>query len=82
MKRLFVIMFAALALAFSAQAQVKTEFDPGWNLTVQGGVNYTSSNLWTIGHFKHLTPDAQVALGYKFSPVFGLIAQSVRAPDS
>lgn len=69
MKKLFVIMVAALAMAFSAKAQ---EFDPGWNLTFQGGVNLTSSNYWKIDPWKHLTPDAQVALGYKFSPVFGL----------
>ncbi|MBO4843987.1 MAG: OmpA family protein [Bacteroidales bacterium] len=72
MKRLFVIMIAALALVFSAQAQVKSEFNPGWNLTVQGGVNYTSSNRWAIDHWHHFTSNGQVALGYKFSPVFGL----------
>lgn len=69
MKKLFVILFAACALAFSAKAQ---EFNPGWNLTVQGGVNYMSSNYWTIPHLKHLTPDAQIAVGYKYTPVFGL----------
>lgn len=69
MKKLLVILFAACALAFSAKAQ---EFNPGWNLTFQGGVNYTSSNQWSIDHWHHFTSDAQVALGYKFSPWFGL----------
>ncbi|MBO7416023.1 MAG: OmpA family protein [Bacteroidaceae bacterium] len=70
MKKLFVILFAACALAFSAKAQV--EFNPGWNLTFQGGVNYTSSNRWAIDHWHHFTSDAQIAVGYKFSPWFGL----------
>ena len=69
MKKLFVILIAALALAFSAKAQ---DFYPGWNVTVQGGVNYTASDLWKIDDWHHFTSDAQVALGYKFSPWFGL----------
>jgi len=69
MKKLFVIVIAALALAFSAKAQ---DFYPGWNVTVQGGVNYTASDLWKIDDWHHFTADAQVALGYKFSPWFGL----------
>ena len=69
MKRLFVIIVAALALAFSAKAQ---EFTPGWNLSAQGGVNYTASDLWKIDNWHHFTSDAQIALGYKFSPWFGL----------
>ena len=70
MKKLFVILIAAVALAFSANAQ--DAFVPGWNLTVQGGVSYTSSNLWKIDEWHHFTSDAQIALGYKFSPWFGL----------
>lgn len=69
MKKLFLIFVAALALAFSAKAQ---DFNPGWNLSAQGGVNYTSSNLWKIDRWHHFTSDAQIALGYKFSPWFGL----------
>ena len=69
MKKLFVIVFAALALAFSAKAQV---FNPGWNLTVQGGVNYTASDLWKIDDLHHFTSDGQIAVGYQFSPWFGL----------
>ncbi len=69
MKRLFVIIIATLALAFSAKAQ---EFTPGWNLSAQGGVNYTASDLWQIDNLHHFTSDAQIALGYKFSPWFGL----------
>ncbi|MBQ3659839.1 MAG: OmpA family protein [Bacteroidales bacterium] len=69
MKRLFVIIIATLALAFSAKAQ---EFTPGWNLSAQGGVNYTASDLWQIDNLHHFTSDAQIALGYKFSAWFGL----------
>ena len=70
MKKLIVTLIAAVALAFSANAQ--DAFVPGWNLTVQGGVSYTSSNLWKIDEWHHFTSDAQIALGYKFSPWFGL----------
>ena len=69
MKKLLVIIVAAFALTFSAKAQ---DFNPGWNLSAQGGVNYTSSNLWKIDRWHHFTSDAQIALGYKFSPWFGL----------
>ena len=70
MKKLFVILFFACALAFSAKAQLA--FKPGWNLTFQGGVNYTSSEFWKIDDWHHFTSDAQIAVGYKFSPWFGL----------
>lgn len=69
MKKLLLIFVTALAMAFSAKAQ---DFNPGWNLTFQGGVNYTSSNLWKIDRWHHFTSDAQIAVGYKFSPWFGL----------
>lgn len=68
MKKLFVILFAACALAFNAKAQGF----PGWNLSVQGGVNYTTSNLWEIDHWHHFTPNAQLGLEYQLSPWFGL----------
>ena len=68
MKKLLVIVVAALALAFSAKAQ---SFTPGWNLSAQGGVGYTASDLWKIDDWHHFTSDAQIAVGYKFSPWFG-----------
>ena len=70
MKKLIVILSAAFALAFSAQAQ--GVFTPGWNLEVMGGANYVTSNNWNIPHFQHITPNASVSLGYDIAPWFGL----------
>ena len=70
MKKLILILAAAFALAFSAQAQ--DTFYPGWTLGVQGGANYSTSNYWQVGQFQHLTPNASINLGYDFSPWFGL----------
>ena len=70
MKKLFVILFAAAALSFSAKAQ--DEFYPGWHLGLQGGVNYVTSNNWTIDYLKHISPNGQIGLEYDFTPVFGL----------
>ena len=72
MKKLTIILVAAFALAFSAQAQ--DTFYPGWNLWIQGGANYVTSNEWQIGQFKHITPNGAVSLGYDFAPWFGLRA--------
>ena len=70
MRKLFVILFAAMALSFSAKAQ--DEFYPGWHLGLQGGVNYVTSNNWTIDYLKHISPNGQIGLEYDFTPVFGL----------
>lgn len=70
MKKLVLILSAAFALAFSAQAQ--GVFTPGWNLEVMGGANYVTSNNWQIGKFKHITPNASFNLGYDIAPWFGL----------
>ena len=70
MKKLVLILSAAFALAFSAQAQ--GIFTPGWNLEVMGGANYVTSNQWSIPHFQHITPNASVSLGYDIAPWFGL----------
>ncbi len=76
MKKIFVVVFAAFALAFGAKAQ---DFTPGWNLGVMGGINYTTSNLWQTEQFSHITPNASLSLGYAVSPWFGLRA-SVSGP--
>jgi outer membrane protein OmpA-like peptidoglycan-associated protein len=60
-------------LSASAQAEQKgtTEyvFQPHWYLMLQGGGQYTLGE----GKFKDLfSPNAQVALGYNFTKVFGL----------
>ena len=72
MKKLLFILTAAFALSLSAQAQ--DTFYPGWNLGVQGGANYVSSNEWQIGKFQHITPNGAINLGYDFAPWFGLRA--------
>ncbi len=71
MKKVFVVVFAAFALAFGAKAQ---DFTPSWNLGVMGGANYTTSNLWQTSNFSHITPNASINLGYTVSPWFGLRA--------
>jgi outer membrane protein OmpA-like peptidoglycan-associated protein len=70
MKKLVLILSAAFALAFSAQAQ--GVFTPGWNLEVMGGANYVTSNNWNIPHFQHITPNASINLSYDIAPWFGL----------
>ncbi len=69
MKKIFVVVFAAFALAFGAKAQ---DFTPGWNLGVMGGINYGTSNHWQTEQFSHITPNASINLGYNVSPWFGL----------
>ena len=69
MKKVFVVLFAIL-LGLSANAQ--NEFYPGAYFGIQGGANYGTSNQWKIGHFQHITPNAQITFGYDFTPVFGL----------
>ena len=71
MKKVFVVVFAAFALAFGAKAQ---DFTPSWNLGVMGGANYVTSNNWQISKFKHVTPNASVNFGYDVGPWFGLRA--------
>ncbi len=70
MKRILIVLASILVLASSAKAQ--NFYYPGWYLGVQGGANYTTSNLWSLGNWKHLNPNASLNLGYDFTPVFGL----------
>ena len=49
----------------------KTVFNPHWFLSVQGGAAYT---LGEADFGDLLSPSVAVALGYKFSPLFGLRA--------
>ena len=70
MKRLFVILIAAMALAFNANAQ--SAFEKGWNITVLGGPNYTTSNYWQIDHWHHFTHNLSFDVGYDLTPWFGL----------
>ena len=53
-------------IGISASAQ---EFNPGWYLQLRGGVAETIGETnWT----KLLSPAADLAVGYQFTPVFGL----------
>ena len=61
------LMFSGLAA--SAQDTETVEFNPHWFLQLQGGANY---NLDKADFSKLLSPAAQVALGYQFSPVWAL----------
>lgn len=49
----------------------KTVFNPHWFLSVQGGATYT---LGEADFGDLLSPSVAVALGYKFTPLFGLRA--------
>lgn len=70
MKKVLVVLASLLFMGVSANAQ--NEFYPGWYLGVQGGANYVTSNNWAINHFKHISPNGALSIGYDFSPVFGL----------
>ena len=70
MKKIFIALVSFVVLASTVKAQ--DTFYPGWYFGLQGGSNYTTSNYWQMGHFKHITPNAALNLGYDFTPVFGL----------
>ena len=70
MKRVLIVLASILVLASSVKAQ--NFYYPGWYLGVQGGANYNTSNLWNLGNWKHVNPNAALNLGYDFTPVFGL----------
>ncbi|MBR3744579.1 MAG: OmpA family protein [Bacteroidales bacterium] len=70
MKKVLVVLATLLFVGASVNAQDK--FYPGWYLGVQGGANYVTSNNWSISHFKHISPNGQISVGYDFTPVFGL----------
>ena len=70
-----VLFAAAMSLSFlgaSAQEQEQKTievFNPHWYVQIQGGAQYTEGER----AFKHLiSPNAQLGVGYNFSPVFGL----------
>ena len=74
MKKLVVILTALLGLAFSASAQSRDVFYPGWKLSVLGGVNVVSSDGWTTGFVSKISPDFQIGLEYDFLPWLGVRA--------
>lgn len=68
MKKFFVAISAALMLCASASAQ---EFAPSWNVQVKGGVAQTTGET---EFSKLISPNAEIGIGYQFTPVFGLRA--------
>ena len=66
MKKALLILASALMIGVSASAQ---EFNPGWYIQLRGGAAETiGETAWT----KLLSPAADLAVGYQFTPVFGL----------
>ena len=71
-----LIMFSATAMAqatYTAADGTRYEFKKHAFLTLQGGAQYT---LGEAKFDKLLSPNAQLGLGYQFSPVFGARIQA------
>lgn len=77
MKKLnFLMLFALLTLAMPALAQESVnqyEFKKHGFINLQGGVQHT---LGETKFMKLLSPNVQVAVGYQFTPVFGMRLQA------
>lgn len=58
---------------FPGKEKGKTEFNPHWFLSLQGGGAYTLGEA-TFGDL--ISPSVAVALGYKFTPLFGVRAEA------
>ena len=56
-------------MAANAQETERVEFNPHWFLGLQGGAQYT---LGEADFSKLISPNAQISLGYQFSPVWAL----------
>ena len=66
----FLLAVALMFTGMAANAQnAETEFNPHWFLQLQGGANY---NLDKSKFDKLISPAAQLAVGYQFTPVWGL----------
>ena len=72
MKKLVVILTLALACAFNSNAQSQDNFNPGWKMSVLGGINYVTSDQWALAFFKHVTPNAQFGMEYSIVPWFSV----------
>ena len=58
---------------FSEKEEGKTEFNPHWFLSLQGGGAYTLGEA-IFGDL--VSPSVAVALGYKFTPLFAVRAEA------
>ena len=56
-------------MAASAQETERIEFNPHWFTQIQGGAQYT---LGEAKFSKMISPNAQLALGYQFTPVWAV----------
>ena len=66
---LMLALFATSSVAgFAQEQETKYEFQPHWNLQLQGGVSHT---LGEADFFDLISPAGQIGVGYQFSPVFG-----------
>ena len=69
-KLLYTALFAAGCLSASAQTTQTVEtFNHHWFIQAQGGAQYT---LGEVSFDKLISPNAQIAAGYQFTPVWGL----------
>ena len=73
MKKLFVILSAALMLGINANAQ--ETFYPGWNFGFQAGATYHATTWGAISRWNCVSyPTIGLNLGYEFAPWVGLRA--------
>ena len=71
MKKLLVVLSAALMLGISANAQ--ETFYPGWNFGFQAGATYHATVYGGITRWNCVSyPTLALNVGYEFSPWFGL----------
>ena len=68
-KFLLAAALMVVSLSASAQETERVEFNHHWFLQLQGGANYT---LGEADFNKLISPAAQVAIGYQFTPVWAL----------
>ena len=71
MKKLIIILTAVLALSVGASAQSSDNFQPEWKISALGGANYVTTDGWTIGFGKGISPNFQVGVEYYFLPWLG-----------
>ena len=72
MKKLIIILTVFAGIAFSASAQNRDTFYPGWKASVLGGANYVPSDGWTLDFLKQVSPNFQVGMEYDILPWLGV----------
>lgn len=71
LKNIFMsaLLFAGSLTAFAQEEETVAEFNPHWYVGGQFGAQYT---LGEVSFGDLISPNAQVLVGYKFNPTFGL----------